>query len=62
VCIYTLTGQVVRVLSDGECAVGRYSLVWDGRDDAGRDVASGVYLCRMVAGEYHAVRKMLLIK
>ena len=60
--VYALTGQLVRTLMDGERSAGSYSVVWDGRDDAGRDVASGVYLCRMEAGHYRAVRKMLLVR
>ena len=60
--IHTLTGQRVRTLVDGERSAGSFSVVWDGRDDAGGDVASGVYLCRMEAGEYRAVRKMLLMR
>lgn len=43
-------------------AAGSYSVVWDGRDDAGRDVASGVYLCRMVVGDFSAVRKLVLVR
>jgi len=60
--VYALTGQLVRTLMDGERSIGSYSAVWDGRDDAGRDVASGVYLCRMEAADYRAVRKMLLVR
>ena len=60
--VYALTGQLVRTLVDGECSAGSYSVVWDGRDEAGRDVASGVYLCRMVAGEYSASRKLVLVR
>ena len=60
--LYNLSGQLVRTLMDGERPAGSYSVVWDGTDDAGRDVASGVYLCRMTAGEYRSVRKMLLTR
>ena len=60
--VYALTGQLVRTLVDGGRAAGRYSVMWDGTDNAGRDVASGVYLCRIAAGEYRAVRKMLLTR
>ena len=62
VSVYALTGQLVRTLVDGERPAGSYSVTWDGKDDAGRDVASGVYLCRMVAGEYSAVRKLMLVR
>jgi len=60
--LYGLTGQRIRTLVDGERYAGRYSVVWDGRDDAGRDVASGVYLCRMEGGDYIAVRKLVLVR
>ncbi len=40
-------GRVVRRLLDGSISAGRYSIIWDGRDDAGRDVASGVHLARV---------------
>ena len=60
--VYALTGQLVRTLIDAERPAGTYSVLWDGRDDAGRDVASGVYLCRMIAGDYRAVRKLVLVR
>jgi len=60
--IYTLTGRRIRTLVDGERRVGSHSVVWDGRDESGWDVASGVYLCWMIAGDYSEVRKMLLMK
>ena len=60
--VYALTGQLVRILVDGERLAGSYSVTWDGTDGAGRDVASGVYLCRMVAGSYSAVGKLVLMK
>jgi len=60
--IYALTGQLVRTLVDGGRPVGGYSVTWDGTDDAGRDVGSGVYLCRMEIGGYSAVRKLVLAR
>jgi len=36
--------------------------MWDGRDDAGRQAASGIYLCRMQSGEYTQTQKMLMLK
>jgi len=60
--IYTLTGQPVRILVDGESGLGSYSVVWNGRDDEGREVSSGLYLCRMEAGDYSAVRKLMLVR
>jgi len=60
--VYASTGQLVRTLVDEERSVGTYSATWDGTDEAGRPVGSGVYLCRMEAGPFSAVRKLLLIR
>ena len=60
--VYSLTGQRIRTLVDGNRPAGSYSVVWDGTGETGRDVASGVYMCRMVAGEYSAMRKLVLVR
>jgi len=60
--IYGTSGKMVRKLVDGKVSPGRYGVGWDGRDDSGREVASGVYLCRMEAGRFVRVRKMILLK
>ena len=60
--LYNLTGQVVRTLADGEHPAGPHFIVWDGTDDTGRDVASGVYLCRMETEKHRAVRKLVLVR
>ena len=60
--VYALTGQHIRTLVDGECVAGRYSVLWDGSDGTGKAVGSGVYVCRMVVGDYSAVKKMLLVR
>ncbi len=61
-CVYAVTGRHIRTLADEERAAGGYSVTWDGTDDTGRDVTSGVYMCRMETGDYRAVRKMLLVR
>jgi hypothetical protein len=45
--IYSVTGQLVRTLYDGEQSAGRHVAVWDGANDRGASVGSGVYFCRM---------------
>jgi len=61
--IYNSLGQKVRTLENGRKAAGRYILKWDGRDDAGKPVTSGVYLYRLQAGKKFArSRKMLLLR
>ena len=60
--IYNLLGQPVAVLVQGPSEAGTFSVRWDGRDQAGRAVTSGVYLYQLRAGEYTAVRKLLLLQ
>ena len=60
--IYNLLGQPVAILVQGSSAAGTFSVRWDGRDQAGRAVTSGVYLYQLRAGEYTEVRKLLLLQ
>ena len=60
--IYNLLGQPVAILVQGPSAAGTFSVRWDGRDQAGRAVTSGVYLYQLRAGEYTQVRKLLLLQ
>jgi hypothetical protein len=62
--IYDIRGRLVRTLLDGcrEFRSGRHGVEWDGRDENGNSVGSGVYLYRMRTGEYQSVRRMILMK
>jgi len=60
--IYTSTGQLARKLASGKFASGSHQLVWDGKDDHGRPVTSGVYLFVLKAGNFVAQRKLVLAK
>jgi len=62
VSVYNMKGQIVRHLADRDFGSGNHSLVWDGRDDNGRSVPSGIYFYRMAAKAYHETRKMILMK
>lgn len=58
--VYDAAGRLVRdLLSSGATGPGSLRLVWDGRDNRGQAVASGVYYCRMVAGQ-HDLRRVLV--
>ncbi|MEJ2538041.1 MAG: T9SS type A sorting domain-containing protein [Calditrichia bacterium] len=60
--IYNLLGQKVRTLWQGRQMAGQYQLRWDGRDETGREVASGVYIYRMQSRGFVQSRKMLFLK
>ena len=60
--LYNLAGQRVATLAVGLREAGSYSLRWDGRDDAGRDLASGMYFYRLTAGNQVETRKLLLLR
>jgi hypothetical protein len=60
--IYDASGRVVRTLVDDRRAAGTHDTVWDGRNDAGTTVSSGVYFYRMVAGSFSEARRMVLLK
>ncbi len=60
--IYDVTGRKVRVLVDRKAEMGTFQATWDGRNNNGELVESGVYFARMAAGSYSAVRKMILLR
>ncbi|UCF78196.1 MAG: T9SS type A sorting domain-containing protein [Candidatus Eiseniibacteriota bacterium] len=60
--VFDVAGRPVRRLAEGARGVDRYEVVWDGRDDAGRTVASGVYIYRLEAPGYKESRKMVLLR
>jgi hypothetical protein len=60
--IYNIRGHKIRSLVNGEFSVGEHSIVWDGTDDNGQVVGSGIYLYRMLVGAYTETRKMILLK
>jgi len=60
--IYNVLGQRVRTLVNGRIEAGYHSIEWDGRNEAGAQVASGIYIYRFSADNYLKVQKMILMK
>jgi flagellar hook assembly protein FlgD len=60
--VYDVSGRRVRTLVDEYRAADRYHVSWDGRNEAGESVASGVYFYRLVAGRFAQTKKMVLLK
>jgi flagellar hook assembly protein FlgD len=57
--VYDVAGRLVRSLLARDVGVGYHTADWDGRDDAGRPVRSGVYFCRLAAGTRSQTRKLI---
>ncbi len=60
--VYDISGREVKTLLNEVMNAGQYSVEWDGTNNRGEKVAGGVYLYRMVAGDFVMNRKMMLIK
>ena len=60
--MYNVLGQKVRALMNEMKDAGEYSIPWMGNDDTGKQVASGVYFIRMVAGSVSKSQKIMLVK
>jgi len=62
IAVYDVSGRLVRTLVHEHRAAGHYQEQWNGFDEAGRPVASGVYFYRMSAASFVETRKMILLK
>jgi len=60
--IHSVTGQLVRTLVSEVKRTGEHTVAWDGTDDTGRSVASGVYLYRLSAGNQTTVRRLAIVR
>jgi hypothetical protein len=62
IVIYNVRGQQVKTLVSEDKSPGRYKAQWNGRNDTGSQVASGVYFYRLTIGSYSSVKKLVLLK
>lgn len=62
ILIYNTRGQLVKTLVNEFKAPGRHEATWDGRDEQGLLVSSGIYHFKMISGAYSSTRKMILLK
>ena len=60
--VYNALGQKVRTLVDQPQEAGEKMIIWDGKDDRGEEVSSGVYLFRLRAGDFEATKRMVLVR
>lgn len=62
ISVFNVLGQHVSDLMDGHSEAGSYDVIWDGKDQAGESVASGVYFYRIKTEQFAETKKMLLLK
>ena len=67
IAIYNARGDLIRNFNLGLKPVGYYttsdkSVYWDGRNNGGEDVASGIYFYRLIAGSQTEIKKMIIIR
>lgn len=60
--IYDVSGRQVRTLLDTRQGPGSFVVSWDGRNDQGSKVATGIYFCRLVAGNKMISKKMIILR
>jgi len=60
--IYNILGQLVKTLVDEEKLPENYNIIWDGKDDSGKEVASGIYFYQLKTKDYTATKKMVLLR
>jgi hypothetical protein len=60
--VYNLQGQIVKTIAASEYKVGSHLAIWNGKDSAGKDVGSGMYIYRLTAGNVSLNKKMLLVR
>jgi hypothetical protein len=60
--VYNVVGQLVQTLVSEQQKAGEYSVTWDGKDEIGKDVASGIYYYVFRAGDFKSVKSMVLLK
>jgi hypothetical protein len=60
--VFDTSGELVRTLVNSNRDPGTYTIWWDGTDDSGRFLASGVYFCHLVAGSFRQARKLVVLK
>ena len=60
--MFNVRGQNVRQLVAGGLEAGDHSVTWDGRDDGGARVPSGVYFYKLTSGSFEGLQRMVLLK
>jgi hypothetical protein len=61
-CVYNVKGELISTLVDQRMTEGRKEITWTAKDNRGRAVSSGIYFCRLIAGDFVLTKKMVLLR
>lgn len=62
ITIYNIRGQLINTVVDRPVDEGYNSIIWNGNDDSGRPISTGIYIYQIIAGDFIQTRKMVLLK
>ena len=62
IVVFNIKGQKVSTLLNEQISVGNHAITWQGTDDQGNKVTSGIYFYQMISGDYSSIQKMILMK
>ncbi|RLC46013.1 MAG: hypothetical protein DRH57_06895 [Candidatus Cloacimonadota bacterium] len=60
--IYNIKGQLVRILIEEKLDAGKHSIIWNGQNDNGKEISSGIYFYQLKSGKENKINKMLLLR
>lgn len=60
--VYNITGQLIKTLDDGYRIAGDHAIKWDGKDESGKRVTTGLYFYRLNTANVSEVKRLLLVK
>jgi hypothetical protein len=60
--IYNIKGQTIKTLTHNVFNKGNHSIIWNGSDDSGKSVSSGIYFYKLKTGDFQKVRRMILLR
>jgi hypothetical protein len=60
--VFDASGRVIRTLASSVMPAGSHTVTWDGRDESGVQAPAGIYFYRMQAGQFDAIRKLILVR
>ena len=61
-CVYNVKGELLSIIVDQFMTEGRKEVAWNGKDNKGHEVSSGIYFCHLVVGDFVQTKKMVLLR